>query len=171
MSYCCIIRVNGGTIKEDWFCVKWLAQQMFVAPAWKVFPDWLPWALWVTVESPRTSVVIQWLWTLLGFHLAYMLRLGGSQTCSDLGLLWLCPCYCWVVCMLHSLVSCYMVSFMAFVVSYIDSWVVLIFQWKQRWLDKEWHDFKVWSFSCLSWRRVSLFFVIMTDIWTWFSMQ
>lgn len=50
------VQVNGGGIRKPHFlearcCVKWLAHWVFVAPAWKVFPDWSLWAPWVTVEA------------------------------------------------------------------------------------------------------------------------
>lgn len=124
--------------------------------------------------SPRTSVVIQWLWTLLGFHLAYMWRLGGSKTFSDLGLLWLCPCYCSIVCTLHCFFSWYMVSFSGFCCELYSFLVChFIFHWKQRGLIVKMTWLWVFSmeFGRLSLRKVFILCHFVWDFLTWFSLQ
>lgn len=93
-SWLMLVQVNRVKRKPHFLWGTALCQVMFVASAWKVFPDWLLWASMGHSGSPHTSVVIQWLGTVLGFHLAYMWRLRGRQADLQwLGVLWLCPYY------------------------------------------------------------------------------
>lgn len=95
--------------------------------------------------SPRTNVVIQWLRTLLGFHLAYMWRLRSRQTCSDSGLSWLCPCCCPTGCMLCSFFSSCLVSFTAYCRQvFCSCWLFHILSASRGW-GSTWNDLSVSS--------------------------